>query len=304
MSRPTRDSKEVGQMAPVEKARRASVVVLAWQDHELTRRCVESLAGQVAQIVIVDNGSGDPHRDELAALSKEYGTTFVRSDENLGFAGGMNIGLARVTEEVVIFSNNDLTVVDGAIEKLVAALDSPSVGAAFSTTMNEFGEVSTAAGSFLTVGRAMAHAIGLDFLMPRLGIEAPPERCDWLTGPFVAMRTELAKSIGGVPAQSFFYAEDYRLCWTIRQLGLEKRLVSDAVVIHVDDASANKVWDSAGIAQNQTRELVRAAVDQYKSKLARWLLGRSYYFGCRWRQALRPSPLRHGCVIGARQALS
>lgn len=283
--------------------RDASVVVLAWEDHEMTQRCLASLSGQAAQVILVDNGSHEPHKSMLAQIAEKCGAELVRSEYNLGFAGGMNLGLARARKSVVVFSNNDLTVMPGTIAKLVDALELPSVGAAFPSTLDSDGQVTTAGGSFLTIWRALAHAIGLNLLVPRFRIVASPNRCDWLTGPFVAMPTSLAHKIGGVPSQSFFYAEDYRICWTIRQLGLAKKLVSDAAVIHMDDASAKKVWDEAGIAQNQTRELLRAAVDQYRFRWTRGLLVRSYLFGCMWRYRVKPSPVRRGCVLGAREAL-
>ena len=281
----------------------ASVVVLAWEDHEFTRGCVSSLIGQAAQIIIVDNGSHEPHKAELERIARQHGTVLVRSDENLGFAGGMNAGLAHVTEEVVIFSNNDLTAPEGVISTLIAALTTPGAGAAFPATTDADGNDTTAAGNFLTIGRALAHAVGLNILVPSLRLTAIPTRCDWLSGPFVAMSTALAKQIGGVPAQSFFYSEDYRLCWKLSQLGLERRFVADAAVAHVDDASATKVWDASGIARNQTRELVRAAADQYTSRFARGLLSRSYYVGCLWRSLLKPTPQRRGCVQGSKEAI-
>jgi GT2 family glycosyltransferase len=215
----------------------------------------------------------------------------------------MNAGLEHVTEEIVIFANNDLTVARGAVATLVAAIDSPAVGAVFPTTLDDDGRDTTAAGYFLTIGRALAHGLGLNVLFPYLDIVASPAHCDWLTGPFVAMPTALARQIGGVPAQSFFYSEDYRLCWALQQLGLERRFVPSAIVVHTDDVSAKKVWDAPRIAQNQTRELVRAATDQYTSRWVRGLLARSYYVGCLWRTAIRPSPEWQGCVRGAREAI-
>jgi N-acetylglucosaminyl-diphospho-decaprenol L-rhamnosyltransferase len=284
--------------------KRVSVVVLAWEDHEFTRRCVASLVGEAAEIIIVDNGSHEPYKEHLAAIADQLDAVLVRSDANLGFAGGMNIGLAHVTEEIVVFSNNDLTVARGAVATLVAAFDSPAVGAAFPTTLDDEGRDTTAAGYFLTLGRAIAHAVGLNILFPRLGIVASPAHHDWLSGPFVAMPTAVARQIGGVPAQSFFYSEDYRLCWTLRQCDLETRYVPSAVVVHADDASAKRVWDAGGIAQNQTRELVRAAADQYTSRWVRGLLARSYYVGCLWRSAIKRSSVSQGCLRGAREALS
>ncbi|WP_422741873.1 glycosyltransferase [Mycobacterium sp. WMMD1722] len=279
------------------------MIVLAWEDHELTRRCVASLVDEATQIIVVDNGSHEPHKTELRAVADDCRATLVRSDVNLGFAGGMNLGLRLASEEIVILSNNDLTVEKGSVARLVAALESPLVGAAFPATIDGGGRETTAAGHFLTLARAVSFALGLSIAFPRLGIVASPDQCDWLTGPFVAVRTQLLKDMGGVPNQSFFYSEDYRLCWALRQRGLGKRVVRDARVLHLDDQSAKKIWDAEIIAQHQTRELVRAAKDQYEPRLKKWILANSFLFGCKWRNWVRPSPQRQGCVRGAREAL-
>lgn len=238
-----------------------SIVVLTWEDFERTDGCVRSLPEGV-EAVVVDNGSAAEISDKLRAMCAETGARYVRSETNLGYAKGMNLGVRHSTRSRVVLSNNDILVRPGAIERLVAELDDPAVGAAFPKVLDVTGHDQTAAGRFLTVGTGVAHATGLSLVFPRLRIVAPPERGDWLSGPFVAIRRETLDRIGGVDESSFFYSEDLRLCWAVRRLGLRLAYLPDAVVTHEDDASAKRRWAAEEISRRQTREFIRASREQ------------------------------------------
>ena len=90
--------------------RGAALIILAWNQWPLTRRCLDSLLAQdldEASIIVVDNGSGD---DTAEGLNDYAGRIqVVRLPANLGFVRGMNAGIAaaRADDDVVLL-NNDL----------------------------------------------------------------------------------------------------------------------------------------------------------------------------------------------------
>ena len=90
--------------------RRAALIVLAWNRWELTRRCLDSLLASepdAADIIVVDNGSGDETPTALAAYADRVHV--VRLPENLGFVRGMNAGIAAAQQDDdVVLLNNDL----------------------------------------------------------------------------------------------------------------------------------------------------------------------------------------------------
>jgi GT2 family glycosyltransferase len=273
-----------------------SVVVLTWEDFERTRDCVKSLPAGT-QAIVVDNGSAEPVARELRQLCEATGARYVRSDTNLGYAKGMNLGVRHATGEYVVLSNNDVVVHADALEVLRARLADPLVGAAFPSVRNPDGSEQTAAGRFLTVPVGIAHATGLGALVPRLRVVSTPERGDWLSGPFVMLRRQTLDEIGGVDESSFFYSEDLRLCWAIRKSGRRLAYVPAAVITHEDDASAKRRWSSAEIARRQTREFIRAS-----RELAGWrgrLAAGAYVLGTLLRAAAGPNPMRRAVARGA-----
>ena len=77
---------------------RISIISVNYNGFALTAAMIDSLRRHVTtplEIVVVDNGSA---RDEAALLRERYPDIVVlRSDENLGFAGGNNLGIRAAT---------------------------------------------------------------------------------------------------------------------------------------------------------------------------------------------------------------
>lgn len=95
---------------------RISVVVLHYETISDTRECIDSLLNQSYEdfdIVVVDNGSVNGKSDAFCDdYSKNDKVHFIRSEENLGFANGNNLGirysLDNLNPELVVLANNDL----------------------------------------------------------------------------------------------------------------------------------------------------------------------------------------------------
>lgn len=83
-----------------------SVVVAAWNQLELTRRCVASVRANTDvpyELIVVDNGSDKA----AAAFAAEAADLPILNDTNRGFAPAMNQGLAAAGGTFVAFVNND-----------------------------------------------------------------------------------------------------------------------------------------------------------------------------------------------------
>jgi len=76
-----------------------TAVVLGWNGRDDTLACLRSLDRATypeLSVVVVDNGSTDGGPDAVAAEFPEV--TLIRLDENRGFAGGVNVGVAGALE--------------------------------------------------------------------------------------------------------------------------------------------------------------------------------------------------------------
>ena len=110
-------------------------VVVNYRGWAETRACVESLLAvdySRHSVVVVENGSGEAEADALAAAMPAV-VHVLRSDSNLGYGGGANVGLRWALQagaEYAWVLNNDTTVDTRSVAELVRAMESdPSYGA-------------------------------------------------------------------------------------------------------------------------------------------------------------------------------
>lgn len=72
------------------------------------------------EIIVVDNGSKD---DESIPLKKAYPwVKAIRLNDNLGFAGGNNVGIKSASGEYIFLLNNDTVIVDDTLKFLINRL--------------------------------------------------------------------------------------------------------------------------------------------------------------------------------------
>jgi glycosyltransferase involved in cell wall biosynthesis len=105
-----------------------SIIIPAFNQLGYTRQCIASILENTEgeyRLILVDNGSTEAVYDFFCAIP---GAVPIRSEANLGFAGGVNLGL-RVAEGHVVLLNNDTLVPRGWLTGLCAALESaPDIG--------------------------------------------------------------------------------------------------------------------------------------------------------------------------------
>src|SRR5690606_19756843 len=93
-----------GPLAPAD----ATVVVITWNGAHLLPECLDSVRGEGARVLVVDNASTD---GTIPLLEQHYPwVELVRSAANVGFAGGVALALEHVRTPVVVLLNNDAQV--------------------------------------------------------------------------------------------------------------------------------------------------------------------------------------------------
>lgn len=79
------------------------------------------------EVVLVDNGCDEDHGDEFKKTFP--GLVYIRSDYNLGFAGGNNLGIEHAKGDYLLLLNNDTEITENLISELTTELDNnPEIG--------------------------------------------------------------------------------------------------------------------------------------------------------------------------------
>jgi GT2 family glycosyltransferase len=102
-----------------------AVVVLNWNGRDDTLACLGSVSSSdwpELTLIVVDNASD---QEIASAVTERFPTAIlIQNAHNLGFAGGMNVGLRRALElgvDYILLLNNDTTVERSMIRHLVHA---------------------------------------------------------------------------------------------------------------------------------------------------------------------------------------
>lgn len=215
---------------------RVCIVILNWNGWRDTLVCLDSLTDldfKGFETVVVDNGSTD---DSISRLLQRSDITLLRSKENLGFAGGCNIGVRYALKRdfaYVWLLNNDTRVDPRALGTLVdCAETNPRIGAVGSMLCD------------FSTGDVQAWGGGkVDFLTGRIEhfrSSVPTDSIDFLIGASLLIRRDVLEKGLILDDQTFFlYWEDTDLGLRIRKAGWMLAVASGSVVFHKESASTS-----------------------------------------------------------------
>ena len=225
--------------------KKLGIILVAYRQRPYVAPLLKSLAQTIdlAQTVIwaVDNASPDGTADEFEeqALALGLPLRLIRSDENLGFMRGNNVGYAALQKEtpceIVALLNIDTVAHPGWWEALQEEIRDSAVGTAASLLLLPDGTVNSRGNAlhFLGLGFVRDYGAAVDAL-PQSGAGMFFGSC-----AAIAFRAETMEALNrrfGTDAifwnELFIYADDSDLGWRMRLAGYENRLVAASRVTH------------------------------------------------------------------------
>jgi GT2 family glycosyltransferase len=246
--------------------RRTSAIVVNFNGAKLTQACIASLLLQTAEldrILVVDNGSSLADWKILQETMPVERITLIRSERNLGYAGGINLGLSSLkdtSQDFVLVSNNDLILGDNQIvQKLIDTLaDNPGYAAAsplirdkdcpvpieLSNQVRRLPSVSALLIAHscwlrrMPLFRSVVDAYGYVDLRPwPLGVTLP---CETVNGACFLLGRDFLTSVQLLDEHTFLYMEEHILGCQLRSIGKCGCLVTSAIADHIQGASTKQ----------------------------------------------------------------
>ncbi len=219
---------------PIELA----VIIVAYNSRDDLADCLVSMdrwaKGDVSvHVVVVDCDSQDGSADLVRELFPEVGV--IQPGENLGFAGGNNIGWEHVRKsypgvKYVALLNPDTVPERGWLNPLIDRLEQHQDTATCQPLITLHGKP----GHINTAGNR-AHYLGFG-LVTQCGEPIPYERSPrpigYSSGAAMMIRADLLTRHGLFEPEMFLYCEDTDLGWKLSQLGFIHELVPDSRVAH------------------------------------------------------------------------
>jgi GT2 family glycosyltransferase len=212
---------------------RIAVIIVDYNSESWTRRCLESLValgrGDLA-FVVVDNGQSI----DAPALEADFvPTTVLRTTDNLGFAGGVNVGLRFALAEQaawMLLLNPDTRAEHDFIEPLRRVLEGNPGLAMVGPTLrrDDEGRELLTAGGHLNLWLARPSNRLDDGLLHHTPYAVVP----FLTGCAMLIRPEAIRQVGEMEEGYFLYFEDADYAQAMRQGGWQLGYVPDSVLLH------------------------------------------------------------------------
>lgn len=212
---------------------RSTIIIPNYNGIKFIEKCLLSLHGEDAHILVVDNGSVDGSRELVQEKFPEV--ECIALSENRGFCGAVNLGIQNSKTTYVILLNNDTEIEPGFVKALERAMDADERIFSASAQMRNLyhpERIDDAGDEYCALGWAFAR--GKD--RPLAGYQ---KSCHIFAacGGASIFRRELLERTGLLDENHFAYLEDIDLGYRAQILGYRNVYAPEAVVCHAGSGS-------------------------------------------------------------------
>jgi len=210
---------------------RASIIIVNYNANEKLLRCLESVLCDLqsdCEVLVVDNDSSDGIADRIE--TDFAAVRLMRSQTNLGFGGGNNLGAGEARGKYLVFLNPDTLVQRGWLEALLAPFNSDARAGLVTSKILLFDDptlINTCGNVVHFTGLTLCRGLG----QPREAFGEAQE-VDAVSGAAFAIRRDLFEELNGFDEDTFLYMEDTDLSWRARLSGWRCLYAPDSIVLH------------------------------------------------------------------------
>lgn len=225
------------------------VLIVTYNSATVVSGLLDSLSAAVEPVpgvttVVVDNASDDGSAD--IAERSPLRPVVIRRNENLGYAAGINAGLAVVEPtHALLVLNADARPAPGFLSQLLEVLDAPArppTGMVAPRVVDDRGTLKFSLRRDPTLLRALGEALLGGHRAARFAalgeeIRDPaqyPDRrtADWATGAALLVSADCLRAVGPWDESFFLYSEETDYAMRVRDAGWALRYARKAVVAH------------------------------------------------------------------------
>lgn len=221
-----------------------AVILVNWNGYSFTKACLTSLEQVEApkfHVILVDNAS--KAREGLRLKEEFPHVHLIETTENLGFAGGNNIGLRYAIEQrfkqFLLLNNDTIVAPDFLKEMQIVLAKHPDCGAVqpLILFLHDQTKIWSAGGkwnSFLGYAKTLGDRAPISIFKP------DNSNLDWVTGCCMLLSKEAITASGLLDEQYFAYFEDVEWSMRIRNAGYSLKLAPKAIIYHEAGAASKK----------------------------------------------------------------
>ncbi len=210
---------------------RCSAIIVTYNSGTTIGACLEALAGEDCEIIVVDNASGDHTVQRVEEFVARLPARLIANQENVGFAAGVNQGARAAEGDVLLILNPDAIAEQSAVAALLGCIEA-GAGAVGGALLEADGQPARgfAFRRIATLAPLMCEALLINQLWPGNPVNrryrcldadySQQQEVEQPAGACLAVSRTMWDKIGGLDEQFFpVWFEDVDFCERLRELG-------------------------------------------------------------------------------------
>jgi GT2 family glycosyltransferase len=250
------------------------------------------------EIIVVDNAS---RQNEAALIGQRYPSVkTIRSEQNLGFSGGNNLGIKIAEGRYIFLINNDTYLTEDGIPALIERLESrPEIGAVSPKIRYAFAPQNIQFAGFTALSRIILRNESIGCGCPDDGRFDTAHPTPYLHGAAMLIKRETIERTGLMPEIYFLYYEELDWCTAMTRNGYTLWYEPRCTVFHKESQSTGQLsalrtfyltrnrmlyaWRNLSGPSRLLSLLYQAGIAATKNSLQQLLQGRPHLAGAVWR---------------------
>ncbi|MFA6940920.1 MAG: glycosyltransferase family 2 protein [Clostridiaceae bacterium] len=238
---------------------KTAIIILNFNSYNQTIECIESVKNITYpnyEIIVVDNNSKD---DSLQLIKSSFpGIILLKSEDNLGYASGNNLGIKYALDEnieYICILNNDAAVDKNFLQPVIKTLIDDKKAAAAGPSICYYGQddIIQAMGGNINLYTGLS---SLKFKGKKHSeIKESLISVDYLGGACFVVKADILKKIGLIPENYFLFYEETEFFLNIKRQGYRLISVRDSKVYHKVSGTISKYKGLSYFFLNRNRIL-------------------------------------------------
>lgn len=241
-----------------------SIITVSYNTKKLLKQALSavfasSLNKRNYQVFVVDNASSDGSPE---MVKKDFPQVkLIKSKDNLGFAKGNNLAIAKSDSDYIMLLNSDTKVKSNALSSLIEFMDShPKAGVASAQILYPSGEIQQSGGFLPRLSNVFAWMFLIDDLpivknifwsyqITSQSFYKKTRQLGWVTGAAMIIRRQAVSDIGLLDDKIFMYGEDVDYGIRAKKKGWQVWSVAKAKVTHFQFQSSKGISENAMLGE-------------------------------------------------------
>lgn len=215
-----------------------SVLIINWNGEKILPECLKTILNQEyknIEVIVVDNNSSD---NSVAVIKQFKQVKIIKSSQNLGFAGGNNLGVTKAKGKYVLLLNTDTNVPKDFLKKLVDVIENDdAIGVVQPKILYEDKTINSLGGYLTTTGFLYYPGYGK---MDTLAEYKKQKKVFTAFGACMLVRKEVIDTVGLFDDDYFMYFEETDFCMRVWLAGWQIVCVPKTYINHKGAVSSKK----------------------------------------------------------------